>query len=296
PFYCFSRVSWGVNECNGVVLSTKPYDISECNVEDVPLQLGIDCHLNKSGDPKCCSPIVNGVQSLEDFEITPEMFDECQRLANESIRKRNSSTEYKKILNPHVPVPNVPYSSKRTTYSSALHTRNMVICNRNRYGAPSKLPNPSEGVKKVLHGSFLFDEPFWDGYNLICEGFQKWLVKSLFDSPKQKESGFVFYKKQSSKVKNGFDFNIAKIYEKSWFLILDDRIICLGLKLYVGGFTLVDHVLLPMHTEIGGVGHWILGRLFIKERILFIYYSIRSPDIDADIRKDVECYSTSFRF
>ncbi|CAA0841917.1 Unknown protein [Striga hermonthica] len=65
-----------------------------------------------------------------------------------------------------------------------------------------------------------------------------------------------------------------------------------GYKIICGrSWTSVDHVLMPIHTEISGWGHWILGRFSVKERVLFIYNSIRSPQIDAEIIKDVECYS-----
>ncbi|CAA0809827.1 Unknown protein [Striga hermonthica] len=115
-----------------------------------------------------------------------------------------------------------PSSSKRTTRSSATEMCNLNNSNKNPCGAPSKPPKPFDGEKRVLHGSFPFDQLFWSGYNPITEGFHKWLTTGLFDSPKQTESGLVYYKKQSSQVKNGFDFNVAKIYEKSWFLLLDD--------------------------------------------------------------------------
>ncbi|GER26084.1 major capsid protein, partial [Striga asiatica] len=44
--------------------------ISQSNLEDDQLQLGIECHLNKSGDPKCCSPIFNYLRNLA-FHSSP---------------------------------------------------------------------------------------------------------------------------------------------------------------------------------------------------------------------------------
>ncbi|GER38372.1 UB-like protease 1A [Striga asiatica] len=68
---------------------------------------------------------------------------------------------------------------------------------------------------------------------------------------------------------------------------------------YMSGFniicgmhwTVVDHVLMPIHTQIDGVEHWILGRFSINERILYIYNSLRSHEIDAQMLKAVESYS-----
>ncbi|GER38401.1 UB-like protease 1A, partial [Striga asiatica] len=64
-----------------------------------------------------------------------------------------------------------------------------------------------------------------------------------------------------------------------------------GFKIIRGRhWMLVDHVLMPIHTMIDGVRHWILGRLSINERILCAYNSLRSPESDVDIKKALECY------
>ncbi|GER41537.1 sentrin-specific protease 1 [Striga asiatica] len=60
-----------------------------------------------------------------------------------------------------------------------------------------------------------------------------------------------------------------------------------GFKILCGESWLdVDYVLFPIHVELEGVGHWILGRLSFATRTLMIYNSYRSTDFDQVAEND----------
>ncbi|CAA0807330.1 Domain of unknown function (DUF1985 [Striga hermonthica] len=74
---------------------------------------------------------------------------------------------------------------------------------------------------------------------------------------------------------------------------VDDMIIdyILGFKIICGvPWAKVDHVMFPMHLEINGVGHWILGRLSLVDMKLHIYNSIRTNDCDDLVMDNVKAY------
>ncbi|CAA0840918.1 Domain of unknown function (DUF1985 [Striga hermonthica] len=74
---------------------------------------------------------------------------------------------------------------------------------------------------------------------------------------------------------------------------VDDMIIdyILGYKIICGvSWAKVDHVMFPMHLEINGVGHWILGRLSLADMKLHIYNSIRTVDCDDLVIENVKAY------
>ncbi|CAA0827426.1 Unknown protein, partial [Striga hermonthica] len=52
----------------------------------------------------------------------------------------------------------------------------------------------------------------------------------------------------------------------------------------------VDHVLFPMHVDINGIGHWILGRLSLADMTLWVYNSIKSDGIDKIVLDSVQAY------
>ncbi|GER40043.1 hypothetical protein STAS_16689 [Striga asiatica] len=65
-----------------------------------------------------------------------------------------------------------------------------------------------------------------------------------------------------------------------------------GFKILCGESWLdVDYVLFPIHVELEGVGHWILGRLSFATRKLMIYNSYRSTDFDQVVLESVKRYS-----
>ncbi|CAA0807611.1 Unknown protein [Striga hermonthica] len=52
----------------------------------------------------------------------------------------------------------------------------------------------------------------------------------------------------------------------------------------------VDHILFPMHVEVSGIGHWILGILTFSNMKFWVYNSYRSVEVDEIILESVQAY------
>ncbi|CAA0813255.1 Unknown protein [Striga hermonthica] len=66
----------------------------------------------------------------------------------------------------------------------------------------------------------------------------------------------------------------------------------LGYKIISGlSWFEVDHVLFPMHVELNGIGHWILGRFSFADMRFWIYNSYQSVDFDKVVLVSAHAYS-----
>ncbi|CAA0834256.1 Unknown protein [Striga hermonthica] len=52
----------------------------------------------------------------------------------------------------------------------------------------------------------------------------------------------------------------------------------------------VDHILFPMHVEVNGIGHWILGILTLSNMNFWVYNSYRSVEVDEIVLESVQAY------
>ncbi|CAA0815608.1 Domain of unknown function (DUF1985 [Striga hermonthica] len=80
------------------------------------------------------------------------------------------------------------------------------------------------------------------------------------------------------------DQSLCNVHDMIFDYILGYKIIC-GLP-----WANVDHVMFPIHLDINGVGHWILGRLSLDDLKLYIYNSIRTEDCDKIAIETVQAY------
>ncbi|GER31947.1 sentrin-specific protease 1 [Striga asiatica] len=145
--------------------------------------------------------------------------------------------------------------------------------------------------RNVIKNSSPFNVPFWKNiFEVDTEDFMRWLRMGMLRTyQKIREHEFEHYLKRFRPLKPPFDFNVHHITDKNWFMTLVEPGSFLDDTSRVFN---VDHILFPIHIDLNGVGHWVLGRLSIGERRLVAYNSLRSEEFDKILYDGVRCYST----